>query len=183
MSQCSSTSDRKSNIWDLPDKPFQPCPFKFPSGSFEKTSLVNRSFQPSWFHHFQWIQWMIPITKRFDQPGYRVCWNLEDLVLKACRGQQYSEELDLVCSFYQGNLDRQQLHIHNCLFCSHAQRSEERELTIHSFCEHFIGPAPPQQLVKFSYHKTHLRATISQQWLNNILLLCVHKNETDALNL
>ena len=86
---------------------------------------------------------MIPITKRFDQPGYRVCWNLEDLVLKACRGQQYSEELDLVCSFYQGNLDRQQLRTQLPLLLiliQNAQRSEERELTIHSFFEHFIGP-------------------------------------------
>jgi len=30
---------------------------------------------------------MIPITKRFDQPGYRVYQILEDLILKACRGQ------------------------------------------------------------------------------------------------
>ena len=39
------------------------------------------------------------ITKRFHQPGYKVYRNLEDLILKACRMQEYTEELDLCAAF------------------------------------------------------------------------------------
>ena len=31
--------------------------------------------------------------------------------------------------------------------------------------------------------KTHLRATMSQQRLNNLMMLHIHKDETDSLNL
>ena len=53
MAQYSTLED----VRDLPDTPFQPCPYKFPSRSFGKTSPVNRSFQPGWFHRFQWIHY------------------------------------------------------------------------------------------------------------------------------
>ena len=34
------------------------------------------------------------ITNRFDQPGYKVYRNIEDLILKVCQRKQYDEELD-----------------------------------------------------------------------------------------
>ncbi len=150
------------------------------------------------------------ITKKCDQPGYRVYRNLEDLILKACRGQQYSEQLDLVCCFYQNDLDRQQLHTQLLLsLVQEAQRSEESELTIYNIVKILSDLSPPQQLAfsqvlvamklllvmpatnacserSFSALrrlKTHLRATMSQQRLNSLLLTHIHKHETDSLDL
>ena len=40
------------------------------------------------------------ITNRFEQSGYQIYRNLEDLLLKACRGQDFETELDFVCDFY-----------------------------------------------------------------------------------
>ena len=40
------------------------------------------------------------IKDRFDQPGYAMYRNLEDLLLKATRGLDYSNELQSVCSLY-----------------------------------------------------------------------------------
>jgi len=47
------------------------------------------------------------ITDRFDQPGYRIYNNLENLILKTCKGQDYTDELRTACEFYGNGLDRQ----------------------------------------------------------------------------
>ena len=44
-------------IKDLPDKPFQPQHYSFPSRSFGYTQPENRFFQASWFHRFSWIHY------------------------------------------------------------------------------------------------------------------------------
>ena len=73
------------------------------------------------------------IMERFNQPGYKVYRNLEDLILKTCREQQCEEELDFVCNFYESDLVRHQLHAQLPLLLAlikEAQKSGERELTI-----------------------------------------------------
>ena len=41
------------------------------------------------------------IRDRFNQPGYTVLKNLEDLLLKAARNEEYSSELHFVLDFYK----------------------------------------------------------------------------------
>ena len=40
------------------------------------------------------------IHDRFNQPGCRIYQNLEQLIVKACKGEPYSDELDQVCNFF-----------------------------------------------------------------------------------
>ena len=49
------------------------------------------------------------IHDRFDQPGYSMYRNLEELVLKACKGEPFNAELDYVCDFYKCDLSWAQL--------------------------------------------------------------------------
>ena len=49
------------------------------------------------------------ITERFDQPGYKIYQNVEDLILKACQGKQCEEELDFVCTHYKDDVNKYQL--------------------------------------------------------------------------
>ena len=44
------------------------------------------------------------IRTRFDQPGYHTLKNLEDLLLKALKNEDYSNELDFVISFYKDDI-------------------------------------------------------------------------------
>ena len=46
------------------------------------------------------------IIDRFEQLGYQIYQNLEDLLLKACRGQDYGAELDFVCDFYSKDVKK-----------------------------------------------------------------------------
>ena len=49
------------------------------------------------------------IQERFNQPGYVVYRNLEELLLKAVNAKDYSSELDYVTQFYGSDLDKNEL--------------------------------------------------------------------------
>lgn len=44
---------------------------------------------------------------RFDQPGYKVYSNLEQLLLNAAEGKDIIAEFDFLCKFYKTDLDAQ----------------------------------------------------------------------------
>ena len=44
---------------------------------------------------------MSSIRDRFDQPGYATYRKLEDLLLNACQGREYREQLQYLCDLYQ----------------------------------------------------------------------------------
>ena len=52
------------------------------------------------------------IQERFNQPGYVVCRNLEELLLKAVNAKDYSSELDYITEFYRSDLDKMS-YLHN----------------------------------------------------------------------
>ena len=45
----------------------------------------------------------------FDQSGYDIYSNLEELLLKAANGENYSRELDEVAEFYGNDFDKSEL--------------------------------------------------------------------------
>ena len=45
------------------------------------------------------------MTDRFNQPGYRVYSEVEQLLLKACDQEDFDSELKSVCSFYKDDFD------------------------------------------------------------------------------
>ena len=71
------------------------------------------------------------IHDRFNQPGYSTYRNLEELVLKACKGETYDAELDYVCDFYKGDLSRAQLEVQLPLLQALCDTEGISELTIH----------------------------------------------------
>ena len=45
------------------------------------------------------------ISDRFGQPGYRTYRNLQELILKAIRGEDFKSELEFVCNLYGSDLN------------------------------------------------------------------------------
>ena len=152
------------------------------------------------------------ITDRFDQPGYKVYQNIEELLIKVCQGKPYEDELTFVCTFYKGDLDKHQLQVqlpvlHSLV--SEKLQSGENELTI-PFVITTLSELSTAQRVCFSQVfvlaklllvmpatnassersfsalrrvKTYLRSTMTQLRLNNLMVLHIHKDKTDHLNL
>lgn len=147
------------------------------------------------------------IHDRFDQPGYNTYQHLEELMLKACRGETYDAELDYVCTFYQDDLSRAQLEAQLPLLQPLCEGVED--ITIHDIVRILGGLSSAERVAFTSVWtamkvllvmpasnassersfsalrriKTYLRTTMTQQRLDNLMLLHVIKEKTDALDL
>ena len=150
---------------------------------------------------------IMSINNRFDQPGYNIYKKLQNLILKACSGRSYTNELDFVCSFYK-DLNKQQLQTQLPLMRALVVR-EKPDMTINGIVKVLSELSEPQRVGFRSIWallelllvmpatnatsersssalrrlKTYLRTTMSQLRLNNLMVLHVHKELTDSLDL
>ena len=151
------------------------------------------------------------ITERFDQPGYKVYQNIENLILKVCQGNQFEDELDFVCTHYQDDIDKYQLQSQLPLLQSLVNtqlRSKENELSIRfiantlsdlsraqqgAFSQVFVvmklllvmpatNSTSERSFSALRRVKTFLRSSMRQMRLNNLMVLHVHKDLTDSLD-
>ena len=152
------------------------------------------------------------IQDRFDQPGYAIYQNLEQLTLKACTGKPYDAKLQFVCDFYKEDLSNLQLEAQLPLLRHLVEGPQETSTHKVSVREvtHVLGKLTVAEKVAFSgvckvmqlllvmpatnatsersfsdlrRVKTYLRTTMTQQRLNHLLVLHVHKTSTDRLDL
>ena len=147
------------------------------------------------------------IRDRFDQPGYKTYRNLEELVLKACKGESYNAELDTVCSFYGSDLSKAQLEAQLPLLRPLCEGT--KEISIQDIVRILARLSSSERLAFSSVWtlmklllvmpatnassersfsalrriKTYLRSTMSQQRLNSLMLLHVNRDKTDGLDL
>ena len=148
------------------------------------------------------------IEDRFRQPVYQLYSNLEQLLLKAVCKENYSSEFDFVTKFYGPDLNVHALEMQLQIFAtnfimegkktsikdilkylrniSSAQRALLSEICI---IAKLILVMPATNAVSersFSALrrvKTYLRSTMKQTRLNHLMILHVHKDITDSLNL
>ena len=134
---------------------------------------------------------------------------LTEMLLKACKGEPFAEELAFVCKFYGGDLSKAQLETQLPLLQALCSNSSLVEPTVADLAE-VLGGLSCAQRVAFSAVftamklllvmpatnstsersfsaerriKTFLRTTMTQEWLNSLMTLHVHKERTDNLKL
>ena len=145
------------------------------------------------------------IQGRFQQPGYQIYSNLEQLLLKASQGQDYASEFEHTCSFYKDDFDSGMLHAQLQVFTSECQRQQKETgipfTTVFDIKDFFCNLTDSQKslfsevckVVKLilimpasnatserSFSalrrvKSYLRSTMCQQRLNNLMVLHVYK--------
>lgn len=155
------------------------------------------------------------IEDRFDQPGYRIYKTLELLLVKACKEEDFEDDLQIVCGFYRDDFIVENLRAQLKTFGLHFKQNFKHpiggngSLTIFDVKDHFLSFSSGQMLLlsevkrllqlvlvmpatnasserSFSALrriKTYLRTTMGQDRLKNLMLLHVHKERTDALDL
>lgn len=52
------------------------------------------------------------IKERFDQPGFGIYRNLQDILIKSIRKENYENSFNIVTSLYQSDIDSDQLRVH-----------------------------------------------------------------------
>ena len=150
------------------------------------------------------------IERRFEQPGYVVYQNLQSLLVAAASGQEYGEYLKKVTDVYGDDFeqpylsaklesfgvafDRKSASLDDCLSFLRGLSSGET-LNLEAF---FLQVCTLARLImvmpstnaaserSFSAMRrlnTYLRSTMTQQRLNHLMILSVHKEKTDLLDI
>ena len=151
------------------------------------------------------------LTNRFDQAGYKVYQNLEKLLIKVSLKENFELQFKFVSEYYKDDLNPDVLHSQLLIFGNHFQSLPEKPSspTIFDIKDFFVKLTEAQKLLleqvgsvlklilvmpatnasserSFSSLrriKTYLRSTMTQNRLNHLLLLHVHKERTDSLDL
>ena len=163
-------------------------------------------------HYYEGIDHIINcIEDRFNQPGYRIYSSLETLLRKACKQEDFEPDLKVVCDFYEDDFDQSLLKTQLVILGVHFQEvgNQTPNLTIFDIKSYLLSLSPGQlsllsqvkrlmQLLlimpatnasserSFSALrrvKSYLRTTMTQERLNYLMLLHVHKERTDSLDL
>ena len=149
---------------------------------------------------------MQSIKDRFEQPGYKVYKGLEDLVLKAANKLDFSEKLAAVVDVYGTDLDESALQMQLQILSANILEKITTIIDVRSYLQQ-ITPAERSLLSQvvllmklilvmpatnatsersFSALrriKMYLRSTMKQERLNSLMVLHVHKDLIDALDL
>ena len=160
--------------------------------------------------YFETLDLLIAFIKdRFDQPGYRTYVLLEKLLLQAAMGKDYTEEYGIISQLYKRDIDtaklKVRLHVLRTHFTEKEAASPVTFNAIKSFLQNMgnanillsevvaivrlilVMPATnatsERSFSALRRVKTYLRSTMGQSRLNNLMLLHVHKEATDNLDL
>ena len=148
------------------------------------------------------------IKDRFQQPGYQMYCRLESLLLKAANKEEYEDDLEFVCHFYGNDLDQALLDSQLGIMTT-SLPAVKSKYDLFDLLEYLRGLSDGQkellsQVCKLAslilvmpatnsvsersfstlrFVKNYLRSTMKQSRLNNIMILKVHSDRTDTLNL
>ena len=142
------------------------------------------------------------IRNRFNQPGYRTYKHIENLLLKAANGKSFDDDFDEVISFYGDDFNSSTLRVQLETLSSQGEHSTIKDIVMYirgfSSSERqifsevvtlvnlvLVNPATnaisERSFSAMKRIKTYLRSTMSQERLNAIMVLHVHKQRSDKL--
>ena len=99
-------------------------------GNFHSNSTPEDNYRQIYYEDLDLV--IGTINSRFNQPGYNVYRNVEDLVLNACCGCPYGTELSNVCDFYKDDISKMQLQAQLFLLqVLFAEEKNQSELSIY----------------------------------------------------
>ena len=146
------------------------------------------------------------ITERFNQPGYKVYLQLENLLIKAAKKDKCDDELQFLSTFYGTDINKNNLELQLATFAANLTSTCNNFTDIRDQLLH-ISPAERNLMNEvmtimklimvmpatnassersFSAMrrvKSYLRSMMKQERLNHLMLLHVHKELIDTLNL
>ena len=184
-------------------------PRRYDDGEQEEFPQTNKALYRR--HFYEAIDLAIhSITDRFDQPGFKVYCNVEQLLLKACSGKDFSNQLSAVCDFFEGDFVSRDLDSElQTLKELYQQELQGEQPRISAIKKVLLSLTPAQRdlmstackllqllLVMPATNatsertfsalrriKTYLRSTMMQARLNHLMIMHYHQDGTDGLNL
>ena len=78
------------------------------------------------------------VTAWFDQPGFKMYRNLQELLLKALRGEDWEDLLAAVTNFYGEDLHVDQLRLHINILCTTFPAKDRSSVTITNIKDYIL---------------------------------------------
>jgi hypothetical protein len=185
-------------------------PRRFETGSSDSHTYPETPkdyYKPIYFEAIDLITTCI--SDRFNQPGYNIYRNIEIVLLNAVNSKEYKSELDTVVNFYGSDFNAQlletQLHILSTSFTKEPGKvavildvikyfKEITQAQKELMCEVcklltilLVMPASnavsERSFSALRRVKTYLRSTMTQNRLNNLMVLHIHKENTDSMDI
>ena len=79
------------------------------------------------------------VKERFDQPGYVIYKNLQDLLLKAIRKEDYEDCFTVVTRFYRSDLNPTQLQLHLNILATNFPPESRKSVTIFDVKDYILS--------------------------------------------
>ena len=146
------------------------------------------------------------VNQRFDK-GYEIVMNLENLLLKSAKGENYENELKTITDFYGSDLNKDDLKTQLLIYRSKFKELKKEKIVLDDVVELLKKPgysdilseiATVIKLVcvlpatdaeserifsKLKLVKTPIRNSMKQDRLNDIMMINVHSEEAKSLSL
>ena len=144
---------------------------------------------------------MSSIRDRFDQPGYATYRKLEDLLLNACQGREYREQLQYLCDLYQEldvqlqSLKSQFAQSDECCIKACIAFLQELSLPARTYFSEVVkvvqlilvmpatNAVSERSFSTMRRIRSYLRSTMRQDRLNHLMTLHIYQNKLDSLDL
>ena len=192
----------------LPRAKKAPRRFEVGSGEGSSCDAVDDHYRRQYFEALDCA--IAGITDRFDQPGYAVYRNLEGLLVNAANNAPHEEYLDRVTSFYKDDVNRVELSAQLRNLGTRFSKERQTSTVSLSECLEYLRSLSPSEKSFYSEVvrlarlilvmpatnavsercfsamrrlKTYLRSTMQQKRLNHVMVLHLHKERLDKLNL
>ena len=188
----------------LPRKRKAPRHLEVGEGEGYHSSTIEEHYRQKYFEALDLA--IAGIQERFDQPGYAIYKNLECLILKAAKQEEYSNEIQEVLSFYGDDFQetdlRTQLQIFGTKFigksCSLKDilaflrgLSDGQKAFFSQVCRvaqlimvmPATNAASERSFSVLRRVKSYLRSTMTQLRLNNLMILHIYKEMLDDMDL
>ena len=146
------------------------------------------------------------ITDRFDQPDYEVYRNMQQVFMNALNGKPFSKEIDEVMKTFGDDLNKIELeaqlqnlrcyseepvvNVHELVsFLQNLSQSQKRFMPQVVILSKLLLVMPATNAVSersfsaLKRVKTYLRSTTTNKRLNHLMLLHVHKDRTDTIDI
>ncbi len=192
----------------LPRKRRAPSRYEIGDGEGFHLSIVEDHYRLLYFEAIDLA--IMSIQDRFNQSGFLMYQNLEELLIKAANSKDYSSEMEKVVSFYGDDFEsKEQLSTQLEIFSSSFNKDSSNHVTLREAIKCVQDFSPGQrayysqickvvQLIlvmpatnaaserSFSTMKrvkSYLRSTMGQERLNNLMIMNIYKTEAEKLDL
>lgn len=191
----------------LPRKRRAPSRYEIGDGEGFHLSSVEDQYRLFYFEAIDLA--IVSIEDRFNQSGFLMYQNLEELLIKAANNKDFSSELEKIVSFYGDDFEATELSSQLEIFSSSFNSESSSQVTLREAIKCVQDFSPGQrayysqvckvvQLIlvmpatnaaserSFSTMKrvkSYLRSTMGQERLNNLMIMNIYKAEAEKLDL